>query len=380
MRRPVSLVLVVSMAAVFLGAPLTHSAELYRSNAVGIQGTRIDPDDAGQQDPDQTEYILEITFANGTEIRRLLNAGEEVQRVEVVRDGTTTTEAVFQDDLLESRAVRRDDGVLLNETRYSGGTLTERWEYHYDGSLLSSREVFDSADELLYRESYSYWRDDTLRSMVKEDQSEIRTEYRYNDGRLEEEWVSRPGESERFEFDGAGRLVIRELFAGDELAEQEVRIYWGTESGSLLKLVVVSSGDEITRRGYDERGRLTSERREESGDLISELVRTFGEEHLLLEVETDDGGTRRWEYEYTDEGDDERVTYYEDGQLVEVRHLVIGPDDGRDDGREGLQANRMTELFNRGEPVLRIYYDGQLRLREEVIRNGEVIRTREFGR
>ena len=374
MRVTVKATLMLSMAAMFLVALPTHAAELYRSNAVGIQGEWINPDDADPQDPEPSEYLLEVSFIDGTEIRRLLNAGEEIQRVEVIREGTTTTEEIFRNGGLENRTVRRDDGVLLHETRYSGGALTERWEYHYEGSLLTSREVFGQADELLYRESYSYWGTGTLRAIVKEEQAEIRTEYRYKDGRLEEEWVSRPGESERFEFDGAGRLVIRELFADEELTEQEVRLYWGADSGSLLKQVVVSSGERITRRGYDERGRLISERVEESGSLVSELVRTFGEEFLVLEVETDGDGERRWEYQYTEEGERERVAYREDGQLVEVRYLVLDASDLPDE----VQADRMTELFNRGEPILRIYYEGQQRLREEVIRNGEVIRTREF--
>ncbi|MBU8912713.1 MAG: hypothetical protein KOO61_01735 [Spirochaetales bacterium] len=374
MRVTVKATLTVSMVAMFFVALPTHSAELYRSNAVGIRGEWINPDDADPQDPDSPEYLLEISFIDGTEIRRLLNAGEEIQRVEVTREGTTTTEEVFRNDDLENRTVRRDDGVLLHETRYSGGALTERWEYHYEGALLTSREVLGREDVLLYRESYSYWANGTLRSIVKEDESEIRTEYRYKDGRLEEEWVSRPGESERFEFDGAGRLVIRELFADDELTEQEVRLYWGADSGALLKQVVVSSGEQITRRGYDERGRLISERVEESGDMVSELIRTFGEEFLVLEVETDGDGERRWEYQYTEEGERERVAYREDGRLVEVSYLVLDPGDVPDD----LPADRMTELFNRGEPILRIYYQGRQRLREEVIRNGEVIRTREF--
>jgi len=152
MRVTVKATLMLSMAAMFFVTLPTHAAELYRSNAVGIQGEWINPDDADPQDPDPPEYLLEVSFIDGTEIRRLLNAGEEIQRVEVIREGTTTTEEIFRNGGLENRTVRRDDGVLLHETRYSGGALTERWEYHYEGSLLTSREVFGQADELLYRE------------------------------------------------------------------------------------------------------------------------------------------------------------------------------------------------------------------------------------
>ena len=365
MRVTVSLTLSTVFVMLFMASGL-QAADLYRSNSVGIRGERLEGDAAPEG-----EYVLEVSFVDGTEVRRLLSDAQEIQRVEVTRDGLTTTEAVYRDGLLESRTVARDDGVLLHETRYSGGVLTERWEFHYQGAMLTSREAFSPADELLYRESYSYWRDWTLRSIVKENRSEVRTEYRYKDGRLEEEWVSRPGEAERYEFDTAGRLVIRELHAGDELTEQEVRLYWGSDSGSLLKQVVVSAGEEITRRGYDERGRLTSERVEESGRFIRELTRAFGEDLLVLETETDNSGERRWQYRYTDDGVRESVTLSENGELVEVSHLVLDPVDA--------PADRMTELFNRGEPVLRVYYDGQLRLREEVIRDGAVIRTREFA-
>jgi YD repeat-containing protein len=376
MRATAGHTLTLSIALVmFFITPVLQAAEFYRSNAVGIRGERLDgfpdPQAADSQDSDGPAYVLEVSFVDGTEIRRLFRDEEEIQRVEVTRDGSTTTEAVFRDDLLESRTVSRDNGVLLGETRYSGGVLTERWEFHYEGAMLTSREAFDPADELLYRESYSYWRDGTLRSIVKEDRSEVRTEYRYQDGRLEEEWVSRPDEAERFEFDTAGRLVIRELFSENELTEQEVRLYWGSDSASLLKQVVVSAGDEGTTRGYDERGRLTSERIEESGRFVRELTRVFGEDRLVLEIETDNAGESRWEYQYTDNGARESVTFRENGELVEVSHLVLDPQEE--------PADRMTELFNRGQPVLRVYYDGQQRLREEVIRDGVVIRTREFA-
>ena len=324
-------------------------ADLYWSNAVGIQGELLRSDE-----PDPPAYILEVSTSGGAEVRRLLNSGQEIRRTEIVRDGTTATERTYE------------------ESHYSEGALTERWEFGYHRDLLTTREVFGPTDALIYRETYSYWRDGTLRSIVKEEQSEVRTGYRYRDGRLEEEWISRPGEAERFEFDSAGRLAIRERFADEDLIEQEVRLYWASDSGSLLKEVIVSAGDEITRRGYDDRGRLTSERVEESGLLVRELVRTFGDDFLIGEEEVDGEGRRRWEYEYTTDGERERETYFEDDDLVEISHLILGP--------EQSPADRMVELFNRGKAVLRVYYEGQLRVMEEVIRDSEVIRTREFSR
>jgi hypothetical protein len=349
----------------FTAGPLS-SVELYGSNAVGIQGDRLEPGDS-----DMPEYVLEVSADGSSEVRRLLHEGVEIRRVETLRDGTTVTERTYEEDLLQRETIRRDDGTFLREALFSDGEFIELWEFIYEGELLVAREVVGPGDVLMYRETYSYWRDGTLRAIVKEEGSQVRTEYRYRDGRLEEEWVSRPGEAERFEFDSGGRLVIRELHVGDELAEQEVRLYWAADSASVLKEVVVSEGDRITRRGYDERGRLTSEQVEESGRIIRELTRVFAEDLLVREVETDSRGQRSWEYAYTEEGERERETYREDGELVEVTHLVLAADQA--------PADRMVELFNRGQAVLRVYYEGQTRTREEVIRDGEVIRTREFA-
>lgn len=349
------------VAAVPAGA-----ADLYRSNAVGIQGERLDP-----ADPERPEYVLEVSFTAGTEVRSLQRDGQEVRRTEVTRDGATSTSRVYEDDVLERQTVARSDGEPVEETFYSDGSVSELWQYHYDGPALVRRDAYGPDGELIYHETYAYWRDGSLRSTVREQGSDSRTEYRYRHGRLEEEWVSRPGESERFEFDTAGRLAVRERFAGDELQEQEVRIYTGPQSDALLQHVIVSAGDDVTRRDYDDHGRLVTETVEQSSVVTRKLTRVFRDDLLVSETETEGGGVKRWDYAYDENGERTQTSYREDGELVEVETIVLGPD--------AAPADRMTELYHRGEPVLRVYYDGQLRLREEVIRDGEVVRVREFS-
>jgi len=340
------------------------SAELYRSNAVGIRGERLVP---GEESP---EYVLDVTSSGNTEIRELLKDGEPIQRTEITRDGSSVTERVFEGEQIQRETVRKSDGTIQQETLYADGEITERSDYGYSNNRLATRTVTDSSGNLRFVEQYSYWRDGTLRSIVKEDASETRTEYRYKDGRLEEEWVSRSERAERFEFDPAGRLVIRELFENDDLLEQEVRIYWGSDSASLLKQVVVGAGDDITKRDYDERGRLVRETVEQSGTIVRVLDRTFEGDLLVAETEKDSDGTRSWKYDY--DGEDRiRTSYYEDDQIIEITSYRLDESD--------LPATRMTELYNRGEPVLRIYYEGENRIREDVIRDGVVIRSRAIG-
>mgnify|MGYP000508896384 CR=1 FL=1 len=187
----------------------------YRSNPVAVQGPAIDPGDA-----EQPRYILEVSSSGGVETRLLRRDGVEVQRTEVTRDGQLATSRVYEDGRLQSETVRSDRGLVLTESLYSNNELTERSEFTYVADRLVFRSVSGSGEVVLFTERYSYWGDGTLRSIVKQESTAVRTEYRYRNGRLEEEWVSRPGEAERFEFDSAGRLVIRELFSDGELAEQ----------------------------------------------------------------------------------------------------------------------------------------------------------------
>lgn len=351
----------------FLAVLTPVLADWYVSNAVGIRGEQIDASRI-----EEHEYVLSVERRDGVETRLLLHDGEEVQRVEVVRQGTTTVERTYRDGVLEGEVVLRDDGQPISEQLYADGALTEERTYTYENDRLLRRSVRDPSGELLYTETYSYWRDGTLRSLVKEEQSSVRTEYRYKEGRLEEEWISRPGSSQRFRFDPAGRLVIRERFADGELVEQEVRRYWGASADSLIREVVISEGENEIRRGYDERGRLVSERVEEGGTVVRELTREFQEDLLVAEVEENRGGTLRWDYRYGEDDELERVEFREDGLLVEVEYRTLNEEDA--------PAERMVELYRRGEPILRVYYRGQERIWEDVIQDGEVIRRREFSR
>lgn len=366
--RTGSLLLIFAIA--FLVADQAWTVELYRSNAVGIRGERLNEDSE-----DQPEFVLEVSYESGMEIRRLLEEGIEIHREEISRDGSGVTERVYEDGELVRETVRDSEGRLLSEIQYTEGAVSERSVYEYEDGFLASRSVYSADDSFRYREAYSYWRDGSLRSIVKEEEGEARTEYRYRNGRLEEEWISRPGESERFEFDAAGRLVMRELFSGGTLIEQEVRIYRGLDSGSLLKQVIVSSGDTVTTRDYDERGRLVGETLEDDGVVVRRLERTFSEDLLVSETEVDSEGRRSWQYEYSDHGERVSTSYREDGELVEIEYSRVPGDNVPGDS---VPADRVTELYNRGELVLRIYYEGRTRLREEVIRDGEVVQVRDF--
>lgn len=354
------------LASVFLCCVLSSAgADLYRSNAVGIRGARLAANET------DAEYVLDVSTSGNTETRDLIHNGELIRRTEIVRDGTSSTERVTENEQLVRETVRRADGQVIREDLYSAGDLIESSSYEYEDDRLASRTVTDAGGGVQFTERYSYWRDRTLRSIVKTDESKTRTEYRYRDGRLEEEWVSSPGRSERFEFDPAGRLVIRELFIEDDLAEQEVRVYWAEGSAALLKQVVISAGDDVTRRSYDDRGRLVHERVERLDATIRELDRVFDGDLLVSEAETDGDGSRSWTYEYDEESVRSTTTYREAGQVIEVTYFALDETDS--------PANKMTELYNRGVPVLRIYYEDETRLREDVIRDGEVIRSRRLG-
>ena len=76
-------------------------------------------------------------------------------------------------------------------------------------------------------------------------------------------------------------------------------------------------------------------------------------------------GLEEWRYEYAADGALQREEYRVKGALVKVT-------------RQGPDGTRTEELYREGQPFLRISYEGEEKIREEVLAGGEVVRVREY--
>jgi hypothetical protein len=342
----------------FLSPCLITEAQWYASNGVGVLGEAIDPSEA-----DDHEYVLHISTDNGIEIRQLLHDGDEVNRTTIERSGITTTETEYEDRVLATRRVYDSEGCLTTEELYDSGELEEFREYEYAEGRLFRRRVFDADSALLQLDTYAYWSDGSLRSILREDGAV--TEYRYSGGRLDEEWVSRGETEERYVYDRQGRLTDRWLWSAGEITERETREYWGAGPESPIKSIVIIAGEETTTRGYDNRGRLVSREVSREGVVVLQRWLAYSGDLLVQEVERESGETRTWEYEYVDQELD-KTTYLEGNTVVKVSvHRT-----------ESDEFDRIDYIYRNGEVALRAYFTDGRRVKEEVLRDGEVILTR----
>lgn len=303
----------LAASLVAVGAPAV-AAQWFVSNEFGIVRDAIDETAVADH-----EYVVHVERSPSLEVRTLYREAEPFERIEL----------------------EYGEGVLLARRRYRG-------------------------EALLTTEYFRYWADGTLRVVRRIAERGATVEYRYRDGRLDEEWLVAGRSTERTRYDAAGRVVSRTRWRDGELVEREEREYWGDDADDPVRRVVVFADGSETVSRYDETGRLLGSSVARDGEVASDRTRVF-EDGLLVEEREQSGGVAKvWRYLY--EGDElVEERYLEDGELVKVTDYRV----------EGF--TRVETLYRDGEEALRISYDGRDRVREEVVRDGEVIRTRTFG-
>ena len=271
--------------------------------------------------------------------------------------------AVAADDEVVVTEVSRQDGYVVEEDTVEGVPVARR-VLTRDGLLESQTRYAEGVPVLTSR--YRYWSDGSLRTVVR-DEADAVNEFRYQGGRLVEEWTVRGSERERSRYDVVGRLVERRVWDQDRLVSLEERFYWTEEPAGVLREVTTVVDGRTETRTYSPAGVLVGSQVTREGVLEADRRRIVVEGRLVAEVEVRSGVEYRVEYEYDGERLALEVSYTDSEKTREVRHLADA--DGPD---------RVETLYRDGAAVLRVYSAGGRRLREEVIRDGDVIQTRTF--
>lgn len=358
---------IVIACALLIVAVVPVGAQWYASNALGLA---VRPIDASVRT--EHEFTLHVEAQPGGESRTLFRDGEEIRRWSVTREGGRRIEEVYDADLLAGLTEYDELGRLVREEEYAQGVLTERKRYVYEQGRMASVTVTDANGETAYTDQYSYWRSGDLRGVERlpaEPSDTREVSYTYRDGRLVEEVIDTGTTIERFVFDGDGRLALREVREDvDEsfrLAEREERTY--RADGTLWSVRVSRyQVNESVLRQYNTDGRLVEEITRRDGQVVEQVARTYAGERLQTETRTGTDRTEVWDYEYRDDERDPAV----------VRYVVDGIVQRVD--RYQSDGTRTEEVYQRGELVLRVYFQEETRLREEVLHDGEVVSTREF--
>ena len=338
---------------------------LYKSNDFGMLLSRI----PSYQQRDY-RWILKVQRAGIDEDRRLFDDGKEVRRWQVTwnRGKTEKVEREFAGGTLVARRVYDASGSLLQEEEYAGGHLTKKRLYTYkNGKLMRKREL--GADgTVVSTEFYRYTVTGGLRDVRRTVAPNTTMVSSVVDGPagLSEDRSSMGGGLFVERYDLEGRMVNRERRVDEQIVSIEDFTH-DSASGVLVSSRESRPGENmLIERRYDDAGRLSQETTTVKG-VVSETVayEHDGKGREISKLRRTSTGLETWKKIYTDSGDLSREEYYKRGILQKV--VVHG---------EGKL--RTEELYGDGDLFLKVFFDGDTKLREEVWSNGSVLRERKY--
>ena len=360
-------------AALLRGAAAPAAAvEYYRSDAHGTRLGRLDGNPAAR-----AGYTLAVDAPDEAQAaglaarRRLLHAGAVVTEWRRTAAGDGSVERELQDGRVVAERRYDSTGRLLDESRFgAAGELLRRAEYIYRGGALRRIDHYDGAGELTATEQYELTRGGRLRAFsytpggaraAAGTADTAIVHFLFHHGELLEE-RRREGDAEVILRFRGGEQQAAEQWRGDQLVtERSVGARVDIPGGTRTEATLDDAGRVASERVYDVAGgdqdaRLREERRyryRADGTVLS--LQVIGPSGL----ETTD-------YEFGDDGRLVREQVRRRGRLVRV---IAYPASGE----------RVEEVHGGDDTVLRVIWSNDEPVREELLRAGEVVRTRDLA-
>jgi YD repeat-containing protein len=358
-----SLRAVLLLLAVLIGGPAAFGlpAGWYRSDAIGLA---LEPlTGARRGEP----YLLRVEWRGELEIRTLYAEGKESRRWELLPG----LERVYDGGSLSEERSYDGAGRLLTEKSFTEGKLSGTTQYHYGLSGLASVESYGPDGELRARERYELGPDGELRRVRRESPGKagaagaaVAEELALVTAgdKIYEERLRGGGRGLVSRYDPEGRVSSQETWRERELVESLDLAWAGSQPLSTERM----AGGTRTVTLFDAQGRESSRRVSRGGKTIEEWTfRYDGEGNRVLAVRVDEHGTEQWNYFYDAAGNLKREEWRTRGQLVKIVSYV-------EDGR-------VEELYRAGLPFLVVTYRGGVKVLEEFLEGGQVVRRRQFG-
>lgn len=357
---------VIIFLYILLTAMLPAEERFFSSNQIGMALQEI-----AWYQRDEYLYILEVKKEEVNEgfkeIRRLLQSDEEVKRWEHLLDvrGRVREERSYKKGRLSSFRLMDGLGKVILEESYDNEKVKSRVIFHYSHAGLSRVEYFNEEGNLLYEDRYRLGVLGELLE-VKRVQPEIpdllfSMTLIHSQGAVCEERRKSGKTSYVSRYNSEGKLFSYEVWKEGEL-EKSLHYeheYYSEETDYL--------NNRKYLRHYDDRGRLILEEAELSGEII-ERVELFWDEkdRMLRKIRRGNIGIEEWSYRYNSSGKLQSEDYRIRGSLV---RSVEYPDEKR----------RLEKLFRDSELFIKIYYTSGIKVKEQVLREGSVIRERLYG-
>jgi antitoxin component YwqK of YwqJK toxin-antitoxin module len=343
--------------------PGCADALLYKSNQFGMLLLPIEP-----YRRDESEWVLEVHATGKDEVRRLYDRGSETRRWEIswTERGTRRVERELFSGVLAARRVYDAAGSLLQEEQYDKGVLVQKSVLTYSEGHLSRLRMLASDGSLVDAAQYLYGKNGTLREVRHTDTAgDVRvSSFVFGPAGVSEERTSSKDTLFISRYDARGRLTNVERRKGEQTQSRE-DFFYRPETDLLLSSTesLPQEGKAIERR-YDDGGRLASEATTASRAVVEEGAYTRDAQgRVTARTRRSSHGLETWKYALDDQGKVSREEYFLRGSLQKVTAY-------------GQGKLRTEEIYKDEELFLKVYYDGDTRLKEEVYSGGKVLRER----
>lgn len=307
--------LIIPMILLVAGA--LGSLEWYRSSASGIPGSLL----RTATGPEKTGWSLSIEDSDEKEVRNLY------------LDGDRRSSSIFY---------RKNGRLIAREELDSDGTIFSRVEYAYDIDG-NPRAIFISIDEDPDASTY------------------VETSTRVNaDGNINRHSGGSDGDWRVTDLNTSGQPLNRTILQSGAVVEAS---HWIRNDDGSLREEVHQRGNEIHRNHFDAGGRLLEETVTRNGSVILLRNYTWSDGNLIRVEERGEGRTVVREMKWS--GD--RIV----NELREIDGIPVSIVVWKS------PEERVETLFRDGEAIIRVFWLDDVRVKEEFLRDGEIIRVRE---
>ncbi len=330
----------------------------YESNSLGMVFDEVESVDSLTDSTNETEYFIGIESGGGKERRRLFSSEEETfiktWEIYYYNEGVIHFELEYSYDELVLKQIYSRTGTVSEEIRYIDEIISEHMFFLYDeNKRLISLNAVDRNEQLIYKESYAYTESGMLREVINTDSEDNLKIYSYNfgNGILIEE-ISKEGDLLYFtRFGTDGRLLLNELWKNTDIISRIKREY-NSITGILETIIeqnfIVNS---LIVKTFNEDGQLIDEMSEDEG----EKKYFHDSSGRVIKIRKNSlTGIEEWNYEYNDEGDVTKEIYSFRGSIIKI---IVYTD----------EETRYEEIYRQGKPFLRVYYEKEEKVSEELI-------------
>ncbi len=344
-----------------LAAPAFADRSLYRSNGFGLLLEKIQ-----SYRKDEYGFVVEVEKAGGREVRRLFEKGKEVRRwiISFNAKGMKSEERELEAGRLAARRAYGSAGDLLLEEIYFNGKLSQKAAYQYEGGELASVRVSAADGTPLYTDHFLISVRGSLRKVKRTYHDGSAPSSSYAAAGIGEERDSIGGVSYVTRYDGRARVRGKDRWKDGKLVWRQEFTY--RPGKDLLLSSTERSFEQDTKvdKSYDEKGRLIVEIESASGKQIGRLDYAWDADGKnTVKSRRSEEGLEEWFYSYGADGELSKEEYFRRGSR-EKTTIYSAKDE------------RYEELYKDGQLVLRVYYKGDTRIKEEVLEAGKVLSER----